>query len=254
MKLDLTSFYENSERLEYHPASLLAKKRTGIKRLVAFDDRFERVKKELEKLITQNASFPVKILDIGVGDGVYEASLEKEIKEKCEFFGVDISIKQMMRAKKLLKELKVVDLNSQKLPYKDNTFDIVITSELLEHVFYPEKILQEVRRVLKRNGFMLLTFPNSSCLQLRLGLFFKGSSPLLNYPENREHIRFFTYSDIRSLITGNVILIKRIGLGSFLFDKWNFFSKIRMPRFVQVLGNKFFPSLALGNLLILRKK
>lgn len=254
MKLDLTSFYENSQRLKYHPGSLISKKRTGIKRLIAFDDRFERVKKELEKLIMQNANFPVKILDIGIGDGVYETSLDEDIRAKCEFFGVDISIKQMARAKKLLKESKVVDLNSQKLPYKDNSFDIVIASEILEHVFYPEKILEEAQRVLKRNGFMILTFPNSSCLQLRLGLFFKGSSPLLNYPMNKEHIRFFICSDIRSLVTDNMILKKRIGLGSFLFDKWNFFFKIPIPRLMQVLGNKLFPSLALGNLLILQKK
>ncbi len=253
MKLDLTSFYESSERLEYHPSSLMMKKRTGIKRLIAFDDRFERVKKELEKLITQNANLPVKILDIGIGDGVYEFSLNEEIKAKCEFFGVDISEKQMARVRKLLKESKVVDLNLQKLPYQANSFDIVIVSEILEHVFYPEKILQEAQRVLKINGFIILTFPNSSCLQLRLGLLFKGSSPLLNYPENKEHIRFFSSSNIQSLLDNSVKLVNKIGVGSFLFDKWNFISKIPMPRLIQVVGNKFFPSLALGNILILQK-
>lgn len=253
MKQDLTAFYDNSKRLEYHPSSLTAKKRTGIKRLIAFDDRFEEVHKELKNLIVNNPIFPVKILDIGVGDGVYEAILDQDIKVRCEFYGIDISMKQLARAKKYLKEAKVIDVNSQNLPYTDNNFDLVIASEILEHVFYPEKVLKEALRVLKRNGFMILTFPNSSSLQLRLGIFFKGSSPLLNYPENKEHIRFFTSSDIQNLINGHMKLIKNNGLGSFLFDKWNFFLKIPMPRVLQVLGNKFFPSLALGNLLILQK-
>lgn len=254
MNSDLSVFYENSKRLQYNPSSCFIRKRTGIKRLVAFEDRFEEVKKVLEKLIAQKDRVPLKVLDIGVGDGIYEAILGNYFRERCEFFGIDISKEQAARAKKYLKEIKIIDINSKDLPYKNNYFDIVIVSEILEHVFYPEKVLNEAQRVLKRNGFMIITFPNSSSLQFRLGVFFKGSSPLLNYPENREHIRFFTSSDIQRLMNGNIRLLKKTGLGSFLFDKWNFLFKIPMPRLLQILGNKLLPNLALGNLLILQKK
>lgn len=253
MKFDLTSFYEDSKRLAYQPSLSVCKKRTGIKRLIAFDDRFEEVPKQLSYLVNQNASPKVRVLDIGIGDGVYEASLDENVRRKCDFFGIDISIKQLKRAKKLLKDWKIVDLNSQRIPYQDNSFDIVISSEVLEHVFYPEKVLVEAYRVLKNKGTMILTFPNSSCLQLRLGIFFFGSSPLLNYPANLEHIRFFTSKDILSLMNNKVILVKKMGLGSLLFDKWNFFFKLPTPRLLQVLSNKLFPDLALGNLLILQK-
>lgn len=254
MNLDLSSFYDNSKRLKYNPSNSFLKKRTGIKRLIAFDDRFESVKKELESLVSTKKQTPIKILDIGVGDGIYEAILDDGIKAKCEFYGVDISMKQMARAKKNLKEAKKIDIDSQKLPYPDNTFDIVIASEILEHLFYPEKLLKEAARVLKSKGFLLITFPNSSSLQLRLGILLKGSSPLLNYPENKEHIRFFSILDILNLVDKDMKLKRRIGVGSFLFDKWNFFLKFPMPRFFQISANKLFPSLGLGNLLILQKQ
>ena len=248
MNPDLSGYYENSKRLQYNPHSSFLKKRTGAKRLIAFEDRFEEVKKILERLISQEDRIPLKILDIGVGDGIYEA------KKKCDFFGIDISKKQAARAKQYLKEIKIVDINAENLPYKDNYFDIVIASEILEHVFYPEKVLSEARRVLKRNGFVILTYPNSSSLQFRLGIFIKGRSPLLNYPENSEHIRFFSSSDIQGLTNDNFKLLKKTGVGSFLFDKWNFLFRIPMPRFLQILGNRLLPNLALGNLLVLQKK
>lgn len=254
MNPDLSSFYDNSKRLQYNPSSSFTKKRTGIKRLIAFEDRFEEVKKVLEGIIVQETKAPIKILDIGVGDGIYEAILEDDLKKRCEFFGIDISKEQAQRSKQYFKEIKIVDINSGNLPYENNYFDIVIASEILEHVFSPEKVLNEAQRVLRKNGFMILTFPNSSSLQFRLGIFLNGSSPLLNYPGNREHIRFFTSSDIQKLINDDIKLLKKIGLGSFLFDKWNFPFKILMPRLLQILGNKLLPNLALGNLLVLQKK
>lgn len=268
MKSDLSIFYDDSKRLEYYPVSLFVKRRTGIKRLVAFDDRFEQVKAELEGIINnffsserefpseinQSSKNTLKVLDIGIGDGIYEAMLEDGIKEKCQFYGVDISSKQLDRAKKYLNDAKVVDLNTQKLPYPNLSFDIVVASEILEHVFYPENILKEAERVLKKGGFLLLTFPNSGSIHLRLSLLFSGSSPMLNYPQNQEHIRFFTDSDILKILGAGFKMIKKSGISSFLFDKWNFFGKIPMPRLVQIVGNKLFPNLALGYLLILQKK
>lgn len=253
MKTNLSSFYDQDSRLEYHPQALF-KKRKGLRKLIAYDDRFEQVKVELEDLIKRTKSSPVKILDIGVGDAIYESNIEGDLKRRCKFYGVDISAKQIARAKKFLHFGKVLNLDSQKLPFPKEFFDLVIASEILEHVFYPEKILKESRRVLKRRGFLLLTFPNSGSLHIRLSILFSGRSPLINYHENKEHIRFFTTFDIQKMLGKDFRLIKIKGLGSFFFDKWNFFFKIPMPRIMEVLGNKVLPNLALGNLLISQKQ
>jgi ubiquinone/menaquinone biosynthesis C-methylase UbiE len=252
--MDLEEFYDGGKRLKYNPTSSVAKKRGFLKSLVSFDDRFVTVVKHLEKLIAESfKGEKLKILDIGVGDAVYESLLSNETLQKCEFYGIDISKKQIIRAAKFLKEGRVVDTDKESVPYKSGEFDLVIASEILEHVFYPENILNESFRVLKSGGKILLTFPNSGALQLRLSIFFTGRSPLLNYPQNKEHIRFFNKDGILKIFKIKPKIVRYQGLSSLLFDKWNFPIKIMTPRVFEVLGNMFLPNLALGNMIILKK-
>ncbi len=250
--MKLSEFYGQNSRLSYHPRKNLLTKRTGIRRLISFDDRFITVAAKLEDLIINLQKSKVKILDIGIGDAVYESRLSKKALNKSEVYGIDISEEQLRRAKKYLKEARVVDLDENEVPYKSAFFDIVITSEILEHVFYSEKVLKEAIRTLKKNGYLILTYPNSGSLQLRLSLLLTGSSPLLNYPKNQEHIRFFDKVDILKMVN-NLEIVHYQGLGSFLFGKWNFPFKIITPRFLQVFGNKLLPNLAIGNFFIFKK-
>lgn len=249
----ISQLYEKEETLLYHPQVSLIKKRTGFKKLIAYDDRFFEVTKNLASLTDSLPQKKIKVLDIGVGDAVYESMLPKKVKNKCLFYGVDISRKQIERAKKYLFEGKIVNLDSEKLPYPSNFFDIIIVSEILEHLFFPDKLLSDASKVLKSGGFMLLTYPNSGALQIRLSLLLTGKSVMINYPQNQQHIRFFTTEDIKNMLGNNYQLIKHKGLSSFLFDRWNFPFKIPMPRILEVIGNKYLKNFALGNLLLAQK-
>lgn len=251
--MNLSKFYEDKDRLAYNPRERLSFKRTGLKRLISFDDRFIAVSQELERLIRSFNEDQIKVLDIGIGDGVYESLLPQKLLDKIQIYGIDLSKNQLARSKKFTKEARVLDLNEQKLPYKDGTFHLIIVSELLEHIFFPEMVLNEAWRTLRPGGYILLTYPNSGSLQLKLALLTAGASPLLNYPRNKEHIRFFNQKDILSLFKTRPKIAYYQGLGSFLFDRWNFSAKIPMPRLLQILGNKFLPGLALGQLLVIKK-
>lgn len=249
----ISKFYEEKERLSYNPQAKFALKRTGLKKLFAFDDRFSEVTKSLSELINKIPGKKIKVLDIGVGDAVYESMLPQDVKNKCLFYGVDISGKQIARAKKYLFEGKTVDLDSEKFPYPANFFDIIIISEILEHLFFPDRLISEANRVLKSGGFILLTYPNSGALQLRLSLFFIGKSVMLNYPQNKEHIRFFATEDVLKILGKDYKIIKHKGLSSFLFDRWNFPVKIPTLRIFETIGNKYLKNFALGNLLLVEK-
>ncbi|MBC7227785.1 MAG: class I SAM-dependent methyltransferase [Thermoflexales bacterium] len=97
----------------------------------------------------------------------------------------------------------VVDLNlSPRLPFRDGAFDIVICKDILEHILEPLIVLQEVRRVLKDDGYVIISVPNHFYLPMRVrillgkGLIWKsiGSDHSQHYDEwNYMHIRFFTY-------------------------------------------------------------
>lgn len=249
--MDLQKFYSDEDRLSYNPHGIDLKRKFP-RSLLSYDDRFITVSRKLEETINEmHSGKKLKVLDIGVGDGVYEGLIFDRVKDKCDFYGVDLSKEQIKRAGKYLREGKVVDLDTEKLPYKSSKFDIVLVSEVLEHVFFPEKITSEVRRVLKTKGKFILTYPNVGAVQIRSTLFFFGDNPMVNYRNNKEHIRFYRDIDMDQLVDMKKVHYQ--GLGSFFFDKWNCGFKLPTPRFVEIFFNKFVPTLALGHLSIYEK-
>lgn len=99
----------------------------------------------------------------------------------------------------------VHDIEKEPFPYHDEKFDIVLFCDILEHIAirHPVEILKEIRRVLRRNGKMILTTPNvaniSNCLALYLGenIFWK---PELFYGSTDRHNREYTPTEARELV------------------------------------------------------
>lgn len=221
--------------------------------LFAFENRFLIVTSEIEKII-KNAKNKMSVLDIGCGDGIYEKLLSRECLGKAMFTGVDFSQKQLTRAAKYVNQTYRVDLDAEKLPVKNNSIDMVICSEVLEHLFFPEKTISEISHVLKPSGTLIITVPNVASLQTRLSLFFSGFSPMVNFTKNREHIRFYSLVDARQLIRNKFTITKERGIGSALFDHWNTTFKLPVLKIFQEAGDRFFPKLANGLLIIAKKK
>jgi len=90
-----------------------------------------------------------KTLDVGCGTKPYERYFNS-----TEYIGLEVE-------NTINKEEKSVDIfyKGDKIPFSDNEFDSVITSQVLEHVFNPQQFLAEINRVLKSNGKLLLTVP-----------------------------------------------------------------------------------------------
>jgi SAM-dependent methyltransferase len=95
-----------------------------------------------------------KILDLGCGRGEF---LDGFQKLGMITFGID----QAGAANSIAKdsEIKVGDIE-ERLPYPDNHFDLVFSKSVLEHFYYPEKILLEVWRVLKPGGRVISMTPD----------------------------------------------------------------------------------------------
>lgn len=56
--------------------------------------------------------------------------------------------------------VSVCDIENSKMPYADNTFDIVFSKSVLEHFYYPERYVAEAYRVLKPGGLFLSLVPD----------------------------------------------------------------------------------------------
>ncbi len=89
-----------------------------------------------------------RILDNGCGSGI----LLKELKNA---YGCDISFDMLKAAK--MKNL--VNADSEKLPFKDKSFDAVFCRGSLHHFHSYEKGLKEIKRVLKKNGKLIISEP-----------------------------------------------------------------------------------------------
>lgn len=253
--MDLKKFYDNLSSKEQY--RLVDRKNIQIPKfprsLFAFENRFNVVIPKIETEIAE-AKTKLTIIDIGCGDGIYEKYLSKSALNKVNIIGIDFSKKQLSKAKRYFNKTYCVDLDSKKTPLKSNSADLIICSEVLEHVFFPEKTIAEISRILKPGGHLIFTTPNVASLQTRLSLLVSGFSPMLNYIKNKEHIRFYSLVDLRELFLPDLKIVEERGIGSCLFAPWNATFKLPLPRILQLIGDRFFPNLANGFLIVARKK
>ncbi len=98
------------------------------------------------------------VLDIGFGRGQIPYRMKNEGKKvtsiglELESYGVDLA--------QIEKDgIKLIEANVENMPFDDNSFDCVIASHILEHVPNMGIALQEIRRVLKKNGYLVLLIP-----------------------------------------------------------------------------------------------
>ena len=119
---------------------------------------------ELKRLNTKE---PIKILDVGCADGwlLYQLKAEFSQKYKLEFFGIDISSLDIDFANQRKEYFAHQDcyflfMDARELGFGSQEFDIVISSELIEHIPEPQEVLKQIYRVLKKSGLSILTTPH----------------------------------------------------------------------------------------------
>jgi len=100
---------------------------------------------------------PKKILDAGCGEGFTLAKLY-ELKIGNELVGIDSSKIAIQTGKENFPYLNLKIGDIYNLPYKDNSFDLVICTEVLEHLSDPQKALSDILRASSK--YLLLTVPN----------------------------------------------------------------------------------------------
>jgi ubiquinone/menaquinone biosynthesis C-methylase UbiE len=66
------------------------------------------------------------------------------------------------------------NLNTDPLPYADNSFDLVTFTEVIEHVEHHQDVLREIHRVLRPDGYLIVTTPNILNIKSRLRFLFFG--------------------------------------------------------------------------------
>lgn len=103
----------------------------------------------------------VTVLDIGCGPGSFFYILRKQNK-KAKLIGTDLIPKQVKYAKTVEPSARWLAADATKLPVKAKSIDFTTMLEVIEHIprSVEHKILLQIRKVLKKNGKLILTTPN----------------------------------------------------------------------------------------------
>ena len=148
-----------------------------------------------------------KFLDLGCGEGRH--CFGAYMSENIDVFGFDMSLSDVSTAKKNFdqfnenkssKSCNFGVADAKKLPFKDNTFDFIVCSEVLEHIIDYQSALSEINRILKPQGKLAVSvpkfFPEWVCWKLSLDY--------QNTPGG--HVRIFKFKELKKDIT-NLSLI-----------------------------------------------
>lgn len=172
-----------------------------------------------------------RILDVGCGTGrmlSYFSNVKK--------YGIDISIDMAAMARE--KGIEACMGNVEDLPYKDGSMDLVVCTDVLEHVFDLYKTISEINRVVKAGGYIILRVPQDEDL-----------SPYLDpsYPFEYVHLRMFSKSSLELYCT-KVFKMKYLqaknsyGIVEKEYKKFLFFPPI-VSKTIMEVGRKINPTL-----------
>ncbi|MBI5122794.1 class I SAM-dependent methyltransferase [Candidatus Roizmanbacteria bacterium] len=146
---------------------------------------------------------PESILDTGCGEGFTLAKLKKaKIGKKLE--GIEYMDEAIQIGKKINPEILIKKGDIYKLPYIDNSFDLVLCTEVLEHLEDPGKALKELKRVAKK--YVVLTVPNEPLFTIQR--VFRGKN-ILGFGAHPEHIQHWSSRKFKEFVTQQLKVINK---------------------------------------------
>jgi SAM-dependent methyltransferase len=157
-----------------------------------------------------------RILENGCGVGMY---LERLQAFGGRVFGLEFDFERAAQARR--RAAAIVNAAGENLPYPSAIFDLVLSHEVLEHVGDDRRSVEEIVRVLKPGGRLILFVPNRGYPFETHGIYWRGqyrfgNIPLVNYLPRRwrdrlaPHVRVYARRDLERLFAGlPVRLIQR---------------------------------------------
>jgi ubiquinone/menaquinone biosynthesis C-methylase UbiE len=132
-----------------------------------------------------------KVLDIACGEG-YGSDLLSSVA--VQVTGVDIDRAAVNHAIKKYQanktNLQFLQGSTSKIPLENDSIDVVVSFETIEHHNEHEQMLKEIKRVLKKDGMLIISSPNKDIYRI-------------NTPNNKHHIKELTFEEFELLLKNN---------------------------------------------------
>lgn len=154
-----------------------------------------------------------RVLDVGCGVGMYTRAFRRETPH---VFGVEIEHDRATKA--LTRATGVAEAVGEHLPFSDDAFDVVFSHEVLEHVDDDRACAEEMVRVTRPGGRVVIFVPNRLYPFETHGIFWRGeyhfgNVPLVNWLPTplrdrlAPHVRAYTIGELRRLFEGLAVQI-----------------------------------------------
>lgn len=177
-----------------------ARNRSKINEKWGFDvDYYLHPKEDLIQLIEKPAEHPMRILDAACGCGASMGYI-RGIYTNAETYGIESDPGLAELASHMGNVIcgKIEELD---LLWEEESFDYIIVGDLLEHVSEPEKILKQIRRYLKKDGYMIAEMMNMRHYSIILSLLKRDVFP---------HKKSYTKTEFQKLLSENGYRVEEI--------------------------------------------
>lgn len=164
---------------------------------------FERARVEkMLQMVPENK----KVLDLACNEGTITNLIQNKGND---VIGVDMSINALSIAHE--KRLELICASANELPFKHNTFDVVVAGEIIEHIFDTNGFLNEINRVLINGGQLIITTPNIASLtsRIRLMLGLQPSCCEVELEGKAGHIRAFSKGSLINLLEKHGLFVSK---------------------------------------------
>ncbi|MDL2216759.1 class I SAM-dependent methyltransferase [Desulfovibrio sp. OttesenSCG-928-M14] len=127
----------------------------------------------IELLIPNATELPLSHLDVGAGSGGLIKKFQQHFKfdsQACDFYTERFQLPSI--------KIQQTDFNNKPLPYQNDSFDLVTSAEVVEHLENYRYLLREIYRILKPGGVFIVTTPNVLNLKSRFRYYICGFANL----------------------------------------------------------------------------
>ena len=184
----------------------------------------------------------LRILDVGAGNGRLSFLLKKWSGGKV--FALDVGAPDRGLFERGRIELRKCDVERERFPFRDETFDYAVCSEVLEHLLCsPSHMLREIHRVLKNGGVLLLSTPNAVRLVVRLKILFgklmTDYHSFYSTPLHDRHHREWTMDEVKHLLGECGFVVEKASLVNTSSPQTGSFLKRVLSRGLLAVGNLY---------------
>ncbi|OGH16739.1 MAG: hypothetical protein A3C30_00145 [Candidatus Levybacteria bacterium RIFCSPHIGHO2_02_FULL_40_18] len=160
---------------------------------------------KLKAVLSMIDKYPDSILDVGCASGWFLSKVSRRYP-KAACVGIDKYKKAIYYGKKRYKSLKFLYADAHKLPFRSNSFDLVIATEVLEHVTDPTGALKEIKRVLKKEGSAIIEMDSGNFL---FGIVWHWWTNIRKGVWRDAHLHLFTAKKLSEMLGSNGFIVSK---------------------------------------------